>query len=286
MRQRELEAARRLAESERARAESQAKAAGTLRWLVFILTLIALVAPGLWVYRQVLRAMARGEPVDIPASKTVIGSDSDLATADERPVWTEEILAFSIERYEVTNRQYRLCRMAGACSEPTDVSLYRRADLSAHPVVTVNAFQAAAYCQWLGRRLPTELEWERAARGEDGRLWPWGDDPPDPTKLNVRFDSEAPEGTRLVGSYPSGATPEGAFDVVGNVWEWTATAYQPYPYDPGEVVWDGDPTRVPIQLMLRGGGWQSALARSTVRISAIPSFQGKDVGFRCARSSR
>lgn len=298
--QRELEAARRLAkeadarrraEEQRAqeaeaREREQRRAANRLRWLVVVLTLIALVAPGLWTYRQILRAMARGPLVRLPASRVVVGSDSDLANENEQPVWAVEIPAFEIERYEVTNRQYRLCVIAGACTEPQDVGLYHSADRSGHPVVMVNACQAANYCRWLGRRLPTELEWERTARGSDGRTWPWGEDPPDSTRLNILFDGEAIGDTRAVGSYPDGATPEGVFDITGNVWEWTATMYQPYPYDPAAVVWDGDFASAPEQLVTRGGGWQSTLARPTVRTPALPTFQWKDMGFRCACTSR
>jgi formylglycine-generating enzyme required for sulfatase activity/energy-coupling factor transporter ATP-binding protein EcfA2 len=299
-RQRELEAARRLAEEAEARRRAegqraqeaearereQRKAANILRWLVVILTLIALVAPGLWAYRQILRAMARGPVVHLPVSRAVIGSNSDLANADERPVWTVEIPAFDIERYEVTNRQYRLCVMAGTCAEPQDVSLYASTDRSDHPVVMVNAHQAVSYCRWLGRRLPTELEWERTARGSEGRPWPWGEDPPDSTRLNILFDEGAVEDTRPVGSYPGGATPEGVFDMAGNVWEWTATIYQPYPYDLDAAAWDGDLTNAPEQLVTRGGGWQSTFARPTVRTPALPTFQWEDLGFRCARTSR
>ena len=131
-RQRELEVARTLAteaearrraEQQRAqeaeaREREQRRAANMLRWLVVVLTLIALVAPGLWTYRQILRAMARGPLVHLPASRVVIGSDSDLANENEQPVWTVEIPAFEIERYEVTNRQYRLC-VIGWCVHGT-----------------------------------------------------------------------------------------------------------------------------------------------------------------------
>jgi formylglycine-generating enzyme required for sulfatase activity len=267
---------------------AQRKSVTRLRWLVAILTLAALVAPVLWGYRQVLRTMARGPLVHILASQAVIGPDRNSANEDQKLSWRVALPAFDIERYEVTNRQYRLCVMARACTEPLYIERFEPADRSDHPVVGVSAFQAFDYCLWIGRRLPTELEWERAARGSEGRSWPWGEDPPDPTRLNILFEAGAIGDTRPVGSYPKGATPDDAiFDLAGNVWEWTSTDYQlTYPYQLGDGAWDGSLAGAPVQLVRRGGGWRSTMARPTLRSPAMPISQSKDAGFRCAHSSR
>jgi formylglycine-generating enzyme required for sulfatase activity len=285
--QRELEQAQALAQEQQRRAEAQVRAARRLRWLVALLVLLALVAPGIWSYRQVLRLMARGEMVPLPGGHVTIGSAEEVAFADETPAWSTDVASFKIERFEVSNRQYRLCVRAGTCTKPQDTSSYERDDLLDYPVVTVTAFQAAAYCRWLGRRLPSEVEWEWAARGAEGHNWPWGDPPPDEERLNVSFDPSGGENLQPVDSHRNGATPDGVFNLAGNVMEWTASLYQPYPYDPLEALWaDGNPNTAPDNLVIRGGSFMTGLqqARPTARLEAKPSAQREDLGFRCAQS--
>ena len=285
-RQRELEQTRALVEVERQRAEAQSRAARRLRWLVALLALLALVAPGIWSYRQVLRLMARGEMVLLSGGHATIGSAEEVAFDDETPIWSTDVAPFKIERFEVSNWQYRLCVRAGACTEPQDTSSYKRNGLSDYPVVTVTAFQAAAYCRWLERRLPSEVEWEWAARGPEGYAWPWGDVPPDEERINISFGPSGEESLHEVDSHRTGATPDGVFNLTGNVMEWTASPYQLYPNDP-QTLWDGNPSTAPVELVIRGGSFMTSLhqARPTARLRAKPSGQREDLGFRCVQST-
>jgi formylglycine-generating enzyme required for sulfatase activity len=128
------------------------------------------------------------------------------------------VAAFRIGRTEVTNAQYRACVEAGACTEPSDFwdrCHYTNSAYAAHPVVCVTREQARGYAAWVGGALPTEAQWLRACQGDDGRTYPWGEAAPNETLANfLNYD------TTPVGSYPAGASPYGALDMVGNVFEW------------------------------------------------------------------
>jgi formylglycine-generating enzyme required for sulfatase activity len=170
--------------------------------------------------------------------------------------------------------------------------------LGDHPVVQVDWFAAAAYCQWAGGSLPSEAQWEKAARGTDGRLFPWGNDMPAAPFLNAA-DASLPvpwasasqdDGyhyTAPVGSFPEGNSPYGAEDMAGNVWEWTRSLLKDYPYQAGdgrEVA--AHPLADPpsgSQLVLRGGSWYSdyGSVRSTLRASGLPGQAQDAIGFRC-----
>ncbi|MBI5877889.1 MAG: SUMF1/EgtB/PvdO family nonheme iron enzyme [Chloroflexi bacterium] len=178
----------------------------------------------------------------VPAGEFLMGS-GPLADAapyrNEMPQQRVELSAFVIGRMPVTNAQYRAFVQATGHPPPGHWPGGRMpADKAAHPVTYVDWHDAQAYCAWAGARLPSEAEWEKAARGDDGRLWPWGDDAPDATRChfngNVFGVSPAAQGTMAVGQYPRGASVCGALDLAGNVWEWTSSAYRPYPYDPGD----------------------------------------------------
>lgn len=194
---------------------------------------------------------------------------------NERPGGPREVGAFRIDRTEVTVAAHRACVEAGACS-PADVGEgcnAGREGSDRHPINCVDHAQAEAYCAWRGARLPTEWEWERAARGVDGRVHPWGNESVDCPRA-VIDDGSGPgcgegDGTLEVGSRPAGASAEGALDLIGNVWEWT----------------DSTAERSPAR-GVRGGAYYVGpqLARASVRLFFKPTGRGPFVGFRCARS--
>jgi formylglycine-generating enzyme required for sulfatase activity len=161
--------------------------------------------------------------VYVPAGEFLMGSTEDDPDAhpEEKPQHAVYLDAFWIDRTEVTNDQYRKCMEAGACREP---GCWDDGDLNApnQPVVCMNWADAQDYAAWVGGRLPTEAEWEKAARGTDGRIYPWGNNPPDCDRTN----HEGCAGKALpVGSHPDGASPYGVLDMAGNVREWVADWY-------------------------------------------------------------
>lgn len=267
-RRRELQSAQQVA-------QAQASATRRLLWLVGLVSVLALIYPSVLIYRQVLRRLASGEMAHIDGGQALIGSQNVQVN----------LLDFEIERFEVTNRQYRLCVKAGACTEPRDMGAYKSHELADYPVVLVTAFQAAAYCHWLGRRLPFEAEWEWAAQGPEERPWPWGQEAPDTEHLNVIIEIDEETSLHTVFSHPLGATPnQQVFNLAGNVMEWTASLYLAYPADLDQT-WDGKPENAPKELVVRGGSWRTDLqsARPTQRLNAAPSAVRQDLGFRCAR---
>jgi len=218
------------------------------------------------------------EMAAVPGGGFPMGSDDPEADADERPVARIQVEAFWIDRVEVTNARYGACVEAGTCSLPagTAVNDATKAD---HPVTIVSWAQAAAYCAWAGKRLPTEAEWEKAARGVDARRYPCGCRF-EPERVNAGYTA----GTAAVGSYPGCPSPYGVLDMAGNVWEWTSSLYKPYPYDPG----DGreDPTARGPRVN-RGGSWYYGAwyVRTTYRATANHIYRRiADLGFRCASS--
>jgi formylglycine-generating enzyme required for sulfatase activity len=188
---------------------------------------------------------------------------------DERPVTVRKLGAFRIDRTEVTRAQYARCVAARKC-KPVSVDVGQDDDL---PVTNVDWFQARAYCAFAGGRLPTEDEWEKAARGSDGRVYPWGNDLDCAHANWGNFENEGPCAGKnpgmpvAVGSYPQGASPYGALDLAGNVWEWTADKY------------DRDPTR----RVVRGGSCCSYFVepRASNRNAWAPNHRDGDLGFRC-----
>ena len=203
-------------------AKQESKSATRLRLLVAILTVLALIAPGWWVRQQILKRQAESPLVEVPATQLTVESSAS-------PI---EVPAFSMEQYEVSNWRYNLCVQANACEVPVDPKTYKDASFASHPVVYVTAYQADNYCRWLGRRLPTSLEWLRVARGPDGNSWPWGEEPIDPSRVNMSFINSQSSATSPVNSHPEGRSknPEGIYHLIGNVWEWTATPLKQDPY--------------------------------------------------------
>ena len=147
---------------------------------------------------------------------------------NEQPAHNVYLDSFWIDQTEVTNKMYQMCMDAGGCiplmsnESYTRDSYFGNSAYDNYPVVYVDWHMASAYCEWAGRRLPTEAEWEKAARGTDGRIYPWGNEPPNSRLLNFGNDQDD---TNEVGLYPAGTSPYGALDMAGNVQEWTADWY-------------------------------------------------------------
>jgi len=256
------------------------------------LVLLAAIPPFQWVREYLWRQAASGPMAAFQPGPALLGS-SDDPESRVYPQRQVELPAFALDRYEVTYRQYRLCVKAGRCSlplEPADVEGIATAD-ERLPVVWVTAYQAADFCRWLGRRLPSEAEWEAAARGTEGRPWPWpGGEDPTPRHVNLflpNYLKDAPTGPVAADdpAFAAGATPEGVMHLVGNVWEWTSTPHlcRDTPYD-CPTLWNG--TDKVQALFLRGMSWTHDLAPVTYALDASPIHTANDIGFRCARSER
>jgi formylglycine-generating enzyme required for sulfatase activity len=211
---------------------------------------------------------------------------------DEKPVHTVTLDAFWIDRTEVTNQLYAACVAAGVCETPssnrsvTRTSYYGNPAFGDYPVTQVSWNDARAYCKWVERRLPTEAEWEKAARGTDGRMYPWGfGDPTNEYANFVTFNGD----TVKVGSYPAGASPYGALDMAGNVWEWVSDWYSGIYYGDSALSNPLGPDSGQMHVV-RGGSWfdgpENIRNTSRNKDSANDKEYRADKlkGFRCAAS--
>ena len=226
------------------------------------------------------------EMVPIPAGPFLRGTKS--GGYDEQPERTIYVDAFSIDRYEVTNAQYQAFVAATGHRKAAPPSRYAK-NLSRmkgvnQPVAYVSWEDADAYCRWAGKRLPTEAEWEKAMRGVDGRLWPWGNEP-DQLAFNGGSLRDGFEATAPVGSFKRDISPFGVADGTGNVMEWVADWYGEEAYrDPA----DHNPTGPEhgVFRVMRGGGYtsQGSDVRITSRSKMVPDFRDETIGFRCAVS--
>ncbi len=225
--------------------------------------------------------------VRIPAGEFLMGSDPVLdseASEHELPQHRVYLPDFFIGKYLVTNAQYAI--FAALTGHRTPRAWSRGtcpAGQEEHPLAFMTWDDAVAFCRWLAResgykvRLPTEAEWEKAARSADGRLYPWGNEPPDETRCNYAWDPDVP--TTPVGQYLAGASPYGVFDMIGNVYEWTHSAYMPYPYRAD----DGREGRRPAMRVVRGGSVHCSYARyarCAYRGMTIPNDLDAYIGFR------
>ena len=232
--------------------------------------------------------------VYVPEGDFIMGSDTG-GSINNDPEHVVFLHAFWIDQTEVSNGQYLECVNRGACSPPGNQQAY---GLNNHydeivykdnPVEFVNWFQATDYCKWAGRRLPTEAEWEKAARGTEGWPYPWGNDPPNWDLLNYKgsYGQVNPlGGTNKVGSYPAGASPNGALDMAGNVNEWVADWYEQNYYDRSPF----DNPQGPLSgttKVIRGGDWSTydVAIYSAYRSSINPDLMLSGIGFRCAVSA-
>ena len=221
-----------------------------------------------------LLLLGASERLPVPAGPFWMGSDD--GDRDERPRRRISVGSFAIDRTEVTRADYAGCVRARACAPATDYPDQTDPRL---PQTGVSFPDAARYCRFAGGRLPTEREWEKAARGTDGRRFPWGEQADCGRGNWGAWAGEGPCGgvhpgrPEPVGRYPGGASPFGALDMAGNVWEWVDAPYPP-------VAGERTPRRV-----LKGGSCCSTFLepRAANRIGYDPRYRDADIGFRCAR---
>ncbi len=224
--------------------------------------------------------------VSIPAGPFIRGAD--VGGFDEQPRDTVYVSAFAIDRHEVTYHHYTQFVAATGHRKAGPPARYAknlgRMRGANQPIVYVSWADAQQYCEWRGKRLPTEAEWEKAMRGTDGRLWPWGNTD-EPGAANLARVSDGFDVSAPVGSFTLDVSPFGVADGVGNVMEWVADWY-------GESYYRTGPTRDPqgpahgVFKVLRGGGYTSTGSdiRITSRNKMVPDFRDETIGFRCAIS--
>lgn len=189
--------------------------------------------------------------------------------------------AYYIDKYEVTNILYKACVKANACESPYSIYRLSEPDYVNYPVVYITWNQAVKYCAWRDAELPTESQWEKAARGIDERNYPWGNEQDYCSKANYN----GCKGMMVkVGSYESGISPYGVYDMVGNAWEWVADLYDPYYYKTLDTISKNPkgPNNGSAYRVLRGGAWDqpgSTYDRSWLVAGKVGYG---DIGFRCA----
>lgn len=266
------------------------------------MSIFCVLGSGLWwlVYIPLERrwteeqALKDNPLTQMPGGEITFGAGLDPQYLDygERISETVSVQTFLIQKHEVTNAEYNLCVRANICEQPSIATDFVNPNLAHYPVANVTALQANVYCSWLDLRLPTEIEWERAARGLiPGRNWPWGDDDPSPVTAHLTFPGLMQKTSAPVESYPAGATPEGVVDLIGNVAEWTSTTIveetcptcpRGYRYLTDQWLYGQED----VMLVLRGGTWDAEMTRVT-QISwqlAKSDVYSEYVGFRCAKS--
>ena len=222
--------------------------------------------------------------VYIPAGEFLMGDNDSPRSSPAHKVHLE---AYWMDRVEVTNAMYQKCVKAGGCALP-DVHFdpyYGKWAYRDHPVVYINWFQAQAYCKWAGRRLPTEVEWEKAARGTDGRKYPWGDEAPTPRLAN--FDEALIQQAISSYRYPSGASPFGVLNMSGNVREWLADWFDPNYYEYSPYTNPKGP-EAGTERALRSGSYAEDRRQIAVyvRLRHSPDSAGLNRGFRCAQDAQ
>lgn len=218
----------------------------------------------------------------------LMGSLEGDGESDEHPQHSVHLDAYWIDQTEVTNRRYEACVAAGVCKEParpgsyTRVEYYGNPQFLDYPVIYVDWFNASRYCQWAGKRLPTEAEWEKAGRGVDGITFPWGNGEPGLEQANHGW---LVGDTAEVGSYLSGASPFGVLDMAGNVMEWVSDWYGEYTTSPYKTYNPRGPDDGSHRVA-RGGSYlfSSFLIRGAERYWVSPYYADDDLGFRCAFS--
>jgi len=226
--------------------------------------------------------------VYIPAGDFIMGTDS--GQSNEKPVHTVYLDAYWIDRTEVSNQMYLRCVETGVCTPParsnsaTRQFYFGNPKYADFPVIYVNWGQAKDYCKWAGRQLPSEAQWEKASRGTDGRMYPWGSNPPAAAYLN--FDNQVGD-TSKVGGYPKGASTYGVLDTTGNVLEWVRDCFGSGYYGSSPRQNPGGPATCEHRhRVLRGGtswvGSPHEWSGSADRMNYLEGDTSSEIGFRCA----
>lgn len=240
--------------------------------------------------------------VYIPQGSFQMGGLDTRASTDEKPVHKVDMKGYWIDKVEVTNAMYLLCVQAGVCSPPQNIAsetrqaYFNNPEFNDYPVVNVTWDSARQYCEWAGRRLPTEAEWEYAARGATINTYPWGEEKPDSTRANFNYMLGD---TNRVGSYSAGTSPFGVLDMAGNVFEWTQDFYDAEFYAGGPASNPSGPLArsAYFKRVVRGGSFADGEAE--IRVANRASVLGPDfdaelgsaaylgdfssrIGFRCA----
>jgi formylglycine-generating enzyme required for sulfatase activity len=234
--------------------------------------------------REALQTDPRDVPMAlVPAGEFTMGS---TLKADEKPVHRVYLNAFSMDKYAVTVGQYAKYVEATGMEAPPEWDIMNHPQHLNRPVVNISWSDAATYCKWAGKRLPTEAEWEKAARGTDGRLYPWGNEAP--TRLHANFGKKEWANHMAlvpVGMFELGKSPYGIYDMAGNVWEWVNDWYDHDYYKKSPTKSPQGPTTGKSKVV-RGGNWlylEESL-RSSFRFNADPSGRLFGYGFRCAKT--
>jgi formylglycine-generating enzyme required for sulfatase activity len=222
----------------------------------------------------------------IPEGIFTMGTNEDAADAHEKPAHDVYTDAVYMDTHETTNSLYQACVDAGACQSPVFISGYHdNPEFADYPAVRITWDMANQYCTWRGARLPTEAEWEKAARWDpvtgEVSTYPWGEEPPSGRYANTN----APDyGTTPIGSYDHGQSPLGLYDMSGNVWEWVSDAYTFDYYADSPSFNPTGPEEDTGSRVIRGGSYgdDDFYARTTARVGQNPSWQGA-LGVRCAK---
>ncbi|MBI5536121.1 MAG: formylglycine-generating enzyme family protein [Deltaproteobacteria bacterium] len=224
--------------------------------------------------------------VEVPAGEFTMGCNDPIDTScevSESPLHKVTLSGFLVDKHEVTMAEYKACIDSCVCSEPAQA--FDPKGSPSHPVVGVTLDQAGTYCTWIGRRLPTEAEWEKAARGTDGRIYPWGNTAPacdQAAFLGCAYGGKTGV-TFPVGTFsPKGDSPYGAQDMAGNVWEWVTDWYGPYD---GDASVDPEGPSKGTSRLWRGGGYlhDATWLRTSARFpNNAASYHA--LGFRCVKS--
>lgn len=230
--------------------------------------------------------------VTIPAGSFLMGSPDGKGRVDESPQRTVYLDEYSIDQVEVTNERYLVfVKSTGHRNPPNPYNpglLTSIEGIEQLPVVQTTWYDAKAYCSWARKRLPTEAEWEKAARGTDGRLYPWGNEPPTVERANFDREWEDEKTLHAVGSLPDGDSPYGVKDMAGNAREWVADWYDAEYYQHAPARNPQGPHKKGVVRSIRGGSWHSPIPDITTSARGRGGFalQTHGTGFRCVRGGK